>query len=163
MLPLAEAVSGALPDLVGNRVRTKLFRSAGVRIGRASVIGGHLTIAGRNGARRVEIGARVWINAGCYLDASDRIEIGDDVAIGQNVMLLTQTHEIGDASQRAAANRTAPVTIGNGCWLGARATVLPGVTIGPGSLVAAGSVVASDVAPNTLVAGVPARPVRELP
>lgn len=163
LLPIAEAVSGMLPDLVGNRLRTALFRAAGVRIGRASVIGGHLTIAGRDGAHRVVVGDRVWINAGCYFDASDRVEIGDDVAIGQHVMLLTQTHEIGDGSRRAAANRTAPVRIGNGCWLGARTTVLPGVTIGAGSLVAAGSVVAGDVAPNTLVAGVPARPVRELP
>jgi len=55
------------------------------------------------------------------------------------------------------------VTIGDGCWIGLRATILPGVSIGPGSIVGAGAVVADDVPPNTHVEGVPARVIRELP
>lgn len=161
---LAVTASGLLPDLVGNRVRTALFRLAGVRIGRGTVIGGRLAIAGAPGAhRRISIGERGWINADCYLDASNQILIGDDVALAQQVLILTQTHEIGHRTRRAAVLRTAPVVVGDGCWIGARATLLPGVTIGAGSIVAAGAVVNRDVAPDTLVAGVPARPVRGLP
>lgn len=163
-LTIAIALSGALPDLAGNRVRTRLFRLAGVKVGKATVFGGHLTIAGARGAhRRVVIGRRGWINADCYLDASDQIRIGDDVAIAQRVLVLTQTHQVGRPDRRAGTLDTAPVTIGDGCWIGAGAVVLPGVTIGAGSIVAAGAVVNRDVAPNTLVAGVPARPVKDLP
>jgi acetyltransferase-like isoleucine patch superfamily enzyme len=54
------------------------------------------------------------------------------------------------------------VTIGDGCWIGARAVILPGVTVGAGAIVAAGSIVTRSVAPNHLVGGVPARPIRVL-
>lgn len=163
LLQIAIWLSGALPDLVGNRARTNAFRIAGVRIDRGTVIGGRFSIAGgRRAHRRVAIGRGGWINADCYLDASDRIEIGDGVAFGQQVMLLTQTHDIGPPARRAAGLRTAPVRIGHGCWLGARVTVLPGVTVADGSIVAAGSVVTRDVPPCVLAAGVPARVVRAL-
>jgi maltose O-acetyltransferase len=163
-LAMAVLVSGLLPDLVANRVRTALFRRAGVAIGRGTVIGGKLTIAGPgHPAPRVSIGELGWINAGCYFDASDTITIGDDVALAQGVTIVTQTHDVGPSSRRAAALRSAPVTIGDGCWLGARVTVLPGVTIGRGAIVAAGAVVNADVAPDTLVGGVPAKPIKALP
>jgi maltose O-acetyltransferase len=55
-----------------------------------------------------------------------------------------------------------PVTIGNGAWLGARCTILPGVNVGEGAIVAAGAVVTHDVPANTMVAGVPARAIRDL-
>jgi maltose O-acetyltransferase len=57
---------------------------------------------------------------------------------------------------------SAPITIGDGAWLGARSTILPGVTIGAGAVVAAGSVVIGDVAPDVVVAGVPAVVRRQL-
>lgn len=162
-LPLATALSGLLPDLVGNRLRARAFRLAGVDLGWSTTIGGRLSIGGATGAqRRVTVGVRCWINAGCYFDASDQITIGDNVAIAQHVVLLTQTHEVGPAYRRAGALRTAPIVIGDGCWLGARSVVLPGITIGAGSIVAAGAVVTRDVPPDTVVAGVPARPIKEL-
>ena len=120
LLQFVVGVSGAIPDLVGNRIRTSLFRMSGVDIGDGTVIGGKLTIAGSGRVqKRVTIGALGWINAGCYFDASDRIDIGDFLAMGQQAMILTQTHEIGPAYRRAGVNRTAPVRIGNGCWVGA--------------------------------------------
>ncbi|MDW3214164.1 MAG: DapH/DapD/GlmU-related protein [Ilumatobacteraceae bacterium] len=132
-------------------------------IGVGTVIGGGMRIAGRGPAeRRLRIGDRGWINAGCYFDASAPITIGDDVAIGQGVLILTQSHELGPSERRAGALTDAPVTIGDGCWLGARSVILPGVTIERGSIVAAGAVVRHDVPPDTLVAGVPARTIRDL-
>ena len=99
---------------------------------------------------------------GNYFDVSADIELGNDVAVGQQVLILTQTHRLGPSERRADVLTSAPVTIGDGCWIGARAVILPGVTIGPGAVVAAGAVVREDVPPDVLVAGVPARPVREL-
>jgi maltose O-acetyltransferase len=156
-LHLALALTSVIPDLCGNRTRAAALRLAGVEIGPGTVIGGRFTIAGPGRPERnVTIGASGWINAGCYFDASDRIEIGDDVAIGQQVLVLTQSHHMGPARRRAADLFTAPVSIGDGCWIGARATILPGVTIGAGSVVAAGALVRSDVPGDTVVAGVPA-------
>ena len=141
-LHVASAIARALPDLVGNRVRTAAFRAAGVSIGDGTVIGGSLTIAGNGRCHeRLTIGSNAWINAGCYLDASDRITIRDGVALGQRVLLLTQTHEIGPRGRHAGALRTAPIDIGEGAWIGAGAVILPGVTIGGGSVIGAASVV----------------------
>ena len=96
-------------------------------------------------------------------DLSDRITLESNVYLAHRVMLLTSSHEVGGASQRAGAITSDPVMIRSGVWLGAGCTVLPGVTVGAGSIVAAGSVVTRDVPPNCLVAGVPAAVVRELP
>jgi maltose O-acetyltransferase len=90
------------------------------------------------------------------------VTIGNNVSFGHQVIVLTNTHDIGPASRRAATLCSKAVTIGNGAWLGARCTILPGVTIGDGAVVAAGSVVNEDVPANVLVAGVPARLVRLL-
>lgn len=162
-LLLALLATRVLPDLVGNRLRSTLLRLAGVSIGRGTVIGGGVRIvgAGRSQAR-LSIGERGWVNAGCYFDVSARIDLGDDVAVGQQVLFVTQSHELATPSRRAGALTTAPIRVEDGCWIGARAVILPGVTVGHGSIVAAGAVVAGDVLPDTMVGGVPARLIRSL-
>ena len=89
-----------------------------------------------------------------------RITIGNGVLIGHNVVLSTLNHD--PAPARRAWLHPAPIVIGDRVWIGSNATVLPGVTIGDGAIVAAGAVVTKDVAPNTVVAGVPARLLRPL-
>ncbi|WP_228373270.1 acyltransferase [Demequina silvatica] len=79
------------------------------------------------------------------------------------VSFITATHEIADSSCRGGRVVSAPVTIEDGCWIGANVTILPGVTVGAGSVIAAGAVVVSTLAPNGLYGGVPARLIRELP
>ncbi|MFJ6374559.1 DapH/DapD/GlmU-related protein [Pseudarthrobacter oxydans] len=78
------------------------------------------------------------------------------------VTFVTSSHRIGSRERRAGAATSAPITVGDGVWIGAAAVVLPGVTIGEGVIVAAGAVVTSDCAPNGVYAGVPARRVKEL-
>lgn len=107
---------------------------------------------------RLEIGNRVFINSGAVILAFDRVTIGDDVAIASEVFISdSDNHPVADRPMRQA-----PVTIGSGAWIATRAMVLAGVEIGSRAVVAAGSVVVEDVPPDTLVAGVPARPVRKL-
>jgi maltose O-acetyltransferase len=98
----------------------------------------------------------------CFFDLNDAITIQSHASLGHEVMLLTASHSIGVGMQGAGDLVTAPIVVGRGAWIGARAMVLPGVTIGVGSIVAAGALVARDVPGNTLVGGVPARVIRQL-
>jgi len=111
----------------------------------------------------IEFGDWGRVNDRCYFDTRDRITLGDGAVLAYEVMLCTSTHAIGDDRARAGAYTSGPVTIGSGCWLGARSLVLPGVTVGDGCVVAAGAVVTSDCAADGLYAGVPARRVKDLP
>lgn len=164
---LATAVSRFLPPLVGNRLRTRLLRLAGVAIGEGTTFGGSVQLTGLRSSLRpsanVRIGSWCWVNADVLLDASAEIVIGDFVAVAQKVKFITNTHEIGPSTSRAGRNISRPISIGNGTWIGTGAIVLPGVTIGRGCVVAAGAVVVQSVPDNTMVAGVPARVVRNLP
>lgn len=111
-----------------------------------------------SGWGRIRIGDRVFINSGVVLFSVLEVTVGDDVAIANEAYIMdTDSHGV-----EGRKVRDAPVHIGNGTWIGARAIVLPGVTIGSRCLVAAGAVVSRDMPDDTLVAGNPARVVREL-
>ena len=108
--------------------------------------------------RNLRFGERVFLNSGCRFQDQGGIDIGDGALIGHNAVVTTLNHDLDPA--RRADMHPAPVRIGRGTWLGANVTVLPGVIIGDGAVIGAGSVVTKDVAPNTLVVGVPAHHVR---
>lgn len=163
-LQLAQMAMAPLPPYVGNRLRVYLLRLIGFQIGQGTVMWGAPTITGSgNLYARLSIGRSCWFNVGCFLNVGANISIGDRAGLGHHVMVLTETHAIGDPTRRAGTLAAYPVHIGSGVWIGARCTLLPGVTIGDGAVVAAGAVVTKSVAPNMLVGGVPARPLRELP
>lgn len=143
--------------LVPKRVRRALLTAAGVKIGKASVAPWCFI-----GGPRLTIGDDTFINVRVFLDGLGAITIGRDVHLAMEAMVLTGTHEIGPSSRRAGTLRSADVVIGDGAWIGARAVILPGVTIGSGTVIAAGSVVTSDCEPDALYAGTPARLVRRL-
>jgi maltose O-acetyltransferase len=104
------------------------------------------------------IGSDSIVNSGCVLDSRGRLAIGNSVNIAGYVQIWTADHDPDDPWHRS---RTAPVTIADHAWLASRATILPGVSIGEGAVVAAGSLVTRPVPPYAIVAGVPARKVRE--
>jgi maltose O-acetyltransferase len=107
---------------------------------------------------RIRIGDRVFINSGTVIFSVLEVTIGNDVAIANEAYLMdSDSHGVEGRRVKEAAIR-----IGDGSWIGARAMILPGVTIGSRCLVAAGAVVSRDVPDDTLVAGNPARVVREL-
>lgn len=110
--------------------------------------------------KNITIGKNVFLNMGCKFQDQGGIFIGDGSLIGHNVVLATLNHAMDPEDQ--ATMIPAPIHIGKRVWIGANATVLPGVTIGDGAIVAAGAVVTKDVPENTVVGGVPARVMRKI-
>lgn len=162
-LLLVQLLLSPLPMYVGSRLRVYGLRMAGFSIGRGTVMWGMPKIAGdKDLSKRLKIGEGCWFNVGCFLELGTEIAIGNSVGFGHQVMILTTTHAIGTAQRRCAPPRVLPVTIGDGAWLCARCTILPGVHVGSGAVVAAGAVVNRDVPANTLVAGAPARVIKHL-
>ena len=114
----------------------------------------------RPSGKNTKIGKRVFINAGCQFQDQGGIEIGDDVLVGPQAIIATLNHD-PDPDKRGGMFAK-PVVIGDKVWLGARVTICPGVRIGEGAIVGAGAVVTKDVPPRTVVAGVPARTIRQI-
>lgn len=107
----------------------------------------------------IRIGDRCLLNSGSSITSRVGVRIGDDFRLGAFSSIQdTDSHEVAAGE----GVRTAPVVIGDDVWVGRNVVVLAGVEIGDGAVVAAGAVVTRSVAPWTLVAGVPARPVRRL-
>lgn len=110
----------------------------------------------------IHIGDHSYVNSG--LTALDVVEIriGDHVLIGPNVQLTTPVHAQAAAPRRAGVEAAVPITICDNVWIGAGATILPGVTVGENSIVGACAVVTKDVPENVVVVGNPAKVIREV-
>lgn len=161
---LTEKIAGRLRGLLP---RTNLRHAHKFRLGPNTKFEGPVAIGANVFIARnadilgpVTIGNNVFINRDAYIRKETIIE--DGVSIGPFVRIITDSHQIGSPKQRAGNGRVDPINIGEGSWIGASVTILGGVTIGPGSVIAAGSLVRSDVAPNTLFGGVPARFIRQI-
>lgn len=106
------------------------------------------------------VGKNVFINHGCsFLDLGS-ITIEDEVLIGPQVKLVTENHPLDPATRKGLI--TKPILIKRNAWIGAGATILPGVTVGENAVVAAGAVVTKDVASNTVVGGIPAKFIKNI-
>ncbi len=123
-------------------------------------------------ACHISLGDNSYVNFNCvFLDCST-ITIGSDVLIAPAVQIYAVTHPVlpeerlipggGQGDVARHFDKTAPVRIGDQCWIGGGAIILPGVSIGEGSTVGAGSVVSRDIPPRVLAVGNPCRVVREL-
>ena len=147
-----------------------VFGEEWITIGRDTLVGAQVTISagimpghdlGPDTVLR--IGDRCVIGRGSHIVAHQSIEIGDDVWTGPYVYITDQNHGYADPEmpigRQPPVNR--PVSIGAGSWLGAGAIVLPGACIGRNVVIAAGSVVRGQVPDRCVVAGVPARVVRQ--
>jgi acetyltransferase-like isoleucine patch superfamily enzyme len=110
--------------------------------------------------KNISVGKNVFINSGCRFQDQGGITIGDGALIGHNVVLATLNHDI-DPRKRSTMH-PAPIVIGKNVWIGANATVVPGVIIGDGAVIAAGAVVTKDVPANVIVGGVPAKIIKQI-
>ena len=152
MLRVTPATSVLLPV----SVRRGLLRLGGCQIG-AQVTG--LKRCGL-ATKHVSIGDGSFVNVGCWFEGGGSVDIGRDVFLGPQVMIITSVHQIDQDGQVARMPSPSQVVIGDRCWLGARAVVMPGVKIGAGTIVGAGAVVTKDCEPGAVYVGVPARRVR---
>jgi acetyltransferase-like isoleucine patch superfamily enzyme len=131
-----------------------LRRFCGVRLGKNSSICMGCFVTGYG----VEIGSNTVINRFSYLDGRASLRIGNNVSVSHYTVLQTLTHDAQSPYFEAVPK---PVVIHDYVWIGARAMICPGVTVGEGAIVAAGSVVTKDVAPYTIVGGNPARYIKD--
>ena len=155
---LRDFVLRFIGKIPGNSVRLFFYRHAfGMNIGKGVQIDGDCIIWG---PKRITIGAGTVINRGVVLDGRFPLTIGNHVSISIQSVLLTLEHDLNDPNFRAVG---APVSLGDRVFIGARAMVLPGVSIGENAGVAAGAVVTKDVPATAIVGGVPARPIGARP
>jgi acetyltransferase-like isoleucine patch superfamily enzyme len=135
-------------------------RVLGIRLGEnASVfMGTYVWFHGPREIRRfaVRIGRNSRINRDCTLDLRSGLTIGDNVSISPQVMILAGTHDVNDPTFPTVAG---PIAIEDHAFIGTRATILAGVTLGRGAVVVANSLVSKDVPAMTIVGGSPARPI----
>jgi acetyltransferase-like isoleucine patch superfamily enzyme len=108
----------------------------------------------------IQIGKNVFINHACTFLDMGGITIEDDVLIGPKVNLITENHPLNPNDRKSLICK--PIVIKRNAWIGAAATILPGVTIGENSVVAAGALVTADVPPNTVVGGIPAKNIKNI-
>jgi acetyltransferase-like isoleucine patch superfamily enzyme len=113
---------------------------------------------------KLVIGDHTWVGHEVLVVGGDaEVTIGAKVDIAPRVMIVTGSHKlVGTPGRAAGKGYSLPVAIEDGAWLGAAAVILGGVTVGRCSVVAAGALVNRNVAPETMVAGVPARPVPQI-
>lgn len=137
--------------------KRKLLRMAGHEIGEGTKVVGPIFCTGK-----MIIGEDCWIGRNLSVEGNGVVRIGDRCDIAPNVAFLTGGHEIGDSNRRAGKGESYSIEVGNGTWIGARATLLGNAHVGDGCVLAACSCVASDIPGNVLAGGVPAKIIREL-
>ena len=145
--------------LIGRHVQWNIASEAQVHIGQDVEIMPycHVLCTGR-----LEIGNRVLVGRMSMISALQEVRIGSRCLVGPMCYITDNQHRYEDAGRPIADQGwvTKPVVIGDDVWLGAKVTVLAGVTIGDGAVIGANAVVSSDIPPNSVAVGVPARVIR---
>jgi len=135
---------------VPSALKAAALRCFGAKVGRGVVIRSRVNITF---PWRLEIGDHAWIGDEVLILSLDRVVIGANTCVSQRAFLCTGSH---DFSKEAFDLVTAPIRIGESCWIGAQCFVGPGVEFGPGSRCLAGAVVVKNVPAQTTVKGTPA-------
>lgn len=131
-------------------------RGPGIDLGDQVTLNRYAYLQGDRGG--IRLGDRVEINNYTIVNGTGGVDVGDDSLIGPGVRLISYQHRYAAGSTiRSQPTAARPIRIGRDVWIGANAVVLAGVTVGDGAVIAAGAVVTRDVAPGTVVAGVPAQ------
>ena len=169
----------SIAEVAADRCRAFIWRLRGATLGAKSRVGARATITQpwclATGERvqiergaflkftqsaRASLGAYTFIGHGSELDIALELEVGQHVLVAPGCFITDHAHRHAPGTPLDAQGNVAqPVRIADDVWIGARAVVLPGVTIGAGAIVGAGAVVTRDVAAGAIVAGIPARPI----
>lgn len=149
-----------LPDnVICFRIRGMLARFFYGKCGKDLRLGRNLSF---HNPRDINLGSNIYIAFGCCFLANDTITVGNEVIFGPYCVIASGDHSRIDGSFRHGPVYLSPITIGNGCWIGAHVVLTAGSVIGNGSLIAAGAVVTGNIGLNSLAGGVPARIIREI-
>lgn len=132
-----------------------LLRLFGAKIGRGLVLKNNVTI---KSPWNLVVGDNCWIGENVWIDNLDKVYIGSNVCISQGAMLLTGNHDYTISSM---PYRNAPIRINDGAWIGAQATVCPGVIVQENAILTVGSVATKDMDENGVYQGNPAGKIRE--
>lgn len=146
-----------------HKLRLRILRAFGASIGEGSRLNGPLIIMGRfNDLAGLRVGSHTHIGADSLLDLTGNITIGSRVAVSPRCSIITHLN-VGEGILKEKYHPTkANVIIDDDVYIGAGATILHGIKIGKGAIIAAGALVNKDVPDHTMVAGVPAKPVKKL-
>ncbi|WP_282022816.1 maltose O-acetyltransferase [Priestia flexa] len=110
----------------------------------------------------IHVGENFYANFDCLILDICPVTIGDNCMLAPGVHIYTATHPLDPIERNSGREYGKPVVIGNNVWIGGRAIINPGVTIGDNAVIASGAVVTKDVPPNTVVGGNPARVIKEI-
>lgn len=110
----------------------------------------------------IQLGEKVFFNFNCVILDVAHVIIGNRTLFGPNVQVYAATHPMDHAQRAAGLEYAKPIAIGNDVWIGGRAIICPGVTIGDRSVIGAGSVVTKNIPPDVFAAGNPCKVIRDL-
>jgi acetyltransferase-like isoleucine patch superfamily enzyme len=144
------------PELGSFLQRGIFFVPSAMRLEKIPKLSGRFIIQGRSALVQI-----VGSDATLPFMETGQVTIGDNCDIAPDVTFLTGGHQMGDHSRRAGKGESYHITVGSGVWIGGRATLLLNTSIGDGSMIAACACVSKDVPADTLVAGVPAKVMKE--
>ena len=134
-------------------------RGPGIDLGDQMTLNRYAYLQGDKGG--IRLGNRVEINNYTIINGTGGVDVGDDTLIGPGVRIISYQHRYAAGSTiRSQPTEARPIRIGRDVWVGANVVVLAGVTVGDGAVIGAGAVVTRDVAPGTVVAGVPAQKIK---
>ena len=144
-------------------LRKAIYKGMGYKIGKYSMIYHQCFCGAGNGDKgKLTLGDCTYINYRCFIDLSEDIFIGNHVSIAFGCTFITSTHVLGDENQRAGKGKASKIVVEDGCWIGARTTIMPGVTIKKGCVIGSDSLVLTDTEPNGLYVGHPAKRIKDL-
>jgi len=146
---------------LGKGVRLKATDGATITLGTRVSIERFVDVYAKFGT--LSVGRDTFIGPWSVIIARENVSIGSDCLIAESVVIRDQNHAvIAGALTRKAGFTCAPIKIGDNVWIGAKATIVPGVTIGDNAVIGANAVVTEDIPPNVVVAGVPAKRIRDI-
>lgn len=158
---------GMFRNVVQNRIAASYLMPWFMRRGIYNLLGNSVSTSEISphcflGGYRLQLGKDTFISYQCFFDLTAPVILGEKCRVAFQTTFITSTHELGGCGMRAGDGLAKPIVIGNGVWIGARATILPGVTVGDGAVIGAGAVVVSDCEADCIYAGVPARKIRKI-
>ncbi len=151
----------ASSKLMTPRIRKLIYNSMGLDVSNNA----HVSASCFMGNPNVSIDENTFINYNCFFDSFSKITIGKDCLIAMEVMFCTSKHDTFEENGSVNISRQTtgkPINIEDNCWIGARSTILPGVTVHEGCIIAAGAVVNKDCEKFSLYAGIPAKKIKQL-